>query len=374
MLRPTACLSVLFSTLAAPAIAQDDGAFEIELRGRLFLDVASIDESFTGLTDDFTDTEARTARIGVQGGWRNWSYTAEADFAGDSIVLKDVFASWSNNGVTVRLGHFKTPNSIEHLTSSRYTTFMERAQPDDAFRYGRRLGVTVARSGDNYSLTGGVFGGGVGDDSTGFHVSDSMTVAGRATFAPVLTDTRNVHLAIHARYYDAGNDGSESVRMRSRAGVHLADRYVDARPAGQTSQLVGIEAAWIEGPFHALFEAGVEDPEGGETVHAASLTTGWYITGEQRSYRASTGEFRRTGPSRPVTEGGMGAFELAFRADRMDAGASGEQTALALGLNWYPVETVRFMINAVHAEVDGAGARFGEGDMDAIQARFQVDW
>lgn len=373
MTRQLACLAALLSLSASPAIAQDDGGFEIGLRGRLFLDIAQIDENFTGLTDDFSDTEARTARIGVEGGWGNWSYTAEADFA-DEIELKDVFAQWSRDGFAVRIGHFKTPNSIEHITSSRYTSLMERAQPNDAFRYGRRLGVTLARSGSNFSLTGGVFGGSVGDDSTGFHVSDSMTVAARATFAPVLTDTRVVHLGLHARHYNEGDDGSESVRMRSRAGVHLADRYVDARPTGETSNLVGVEAAWIEGPFHVLFEGGFEDPEGGETVNAAALTAGWYITGEQRSYRASTGEFRRTGPARPITEGGMGAFELAFRADRVDAGLDGTQTALALGLNWYPVETVRFMINAVHAEVDGAGARFGEGDMDALQARFQVDW
>lgn len=374
MTRTLACLTALFSAFAAPALAQDEGGFEIELRGRIFLDIAQIDETFTGLNDDYSDTEARTARIGVQGGWGNWSYVAEADFAGDAAELKDVFAQWSNNGFAVRFGHFKTPNSIEYITSSRFTTFMERGQPADAFRYGRRVGVTLARSGANYSLTGGVFGGSVGDDSTGFHVSDSMTIAGRATFAPVLTDARVLHLGVHARHYDEGDDGSESVRMRSRAGVHLADRYVDARPTGQTSNLVGVEAAWIEGPFHVLFEGGVEDPDGGETVNAAALTGGWYLTGEQRSYRASTGEFRRTGPSRPVTEGGMGAFELAFRADRVDAGADGTQTAIAFGLNWYPVESVRFMVNAIHAEVDGAGARFGEGDMDAIQARFQVDW
>lgn len=368
------CLLALVPLTAAPAIAQDDGAFEIEVRGRLLLDVASVDENFTLLNDDYTDSQVRTARIGVQGGWRGWSYVAEADFSGDSVSLNDVSATWSRDGVTIKAGHFRPPNSIEALTSGRYTTFMERAQPADAFRYARRVGVTAARAGENYSLTGGVFGGTVGDDSTGFHISDAMVLAARATFVPVQTEDRIVHLGLHGRYYDEGDDGSEALRFRARPGVRMADRYVDARPAGDTSNLIGVEAAWIEGPFHALFEAGVEDPDGGETVNAAAFTAGWFITGEQRSYSVSSGSFRRTSPARPVTEGGMGAFEIAFRTDRFDAGAAGTQTAVALGLNWYPVETVRFMINAVHAEADGAGARFGEGDMNAVQARFQVDW
>lgn len=374
MTRSIACLAILMSLTASPALAQDDSGFGIELRGRLLLDIAQVDEKFTGLNDDYSDSQVRTARIGVEGGWRDWSYVAEADFAGDSVSLNDVSVSWSRDGFTFRAGHFRPPNSIEAITSGRFTTFMERAQATDAFRYSRRVGATIARAGENYTLTGGVFGGTVGDDSTGFHISDAMVVAGRATFVPVQRADRIVHLGIHARYHDEGDDGSESLRMRARPGVRMADRYVVADPAGETAALVGVEVAWIEGPVHALFEAGLEDPEGGETVSATALTAGWYLTGEQRSYRASTGEFRRTGPARPVTEGGMGAFELAFRADRVDAGADGTQTAIAFGLNWYPVETVRFMINAVHAEVDGAAARFGEGDMDAIQARFQVDW
>ena len=60
------CLLALVPLTAAPAIAQDDGAFEIEMRGRLLLDVASVDENFTLLNDDYTDSQVRTARIGVR--------------------------------------------------------------------------------------------------------------------------------------------------------------------------------------------------------------------------------------------------------------------------------------------------------------------
>jgi phosphate-selective porin OprO/OprP len=374
MFRLPLGLTALALAVSAPAAAQDDAGFEIELRGRLLLDIAKIDEDFTGLNDDYSDSQVRTARIGVEGGWRDWSYVAEADFAGDSVSLNDVSVSWSRDGFTFRAGHFRPPNSIEAISSGRFTTFLERAQATDAFRYVRRVGATVARAGENYTLTGGVFGGTVGDDSTGFHISDAMVVAGRATFLPVQSEDRIVHLGVHARYYDEGDDGSESLRQRARPGVRMADRYVVANPAGETATLLGVEAAWIEGPFHALVEAAVEDPEGGEAVNTAALTAGWFITGEQRAYRASTGEFRRTAPARPVTEGGMGAWELAFRADRFDAGSDGTQTAIGLALNWYPVETVRVMVNAIHAEADGAGARFGEGEMNAIQARFQVDW
>lgn len=365
-------LALLGFTLVAGTAQADD--FTIEPRGRIYIDVAQFDENFPGRNRETSDSEIRAARIGVQGGWNAFSYVAEVDFGGEQIALKDASLTWSGEDFAVRAGHFKTPNSIEYLTSSRYTTFMERSQASNAMRYGRRLGVQVSRGGDNYSLAAGVFGGTVGNDSTDFHVSDGSVIAARATFTPVLTDTRVLHLGVHARAFNEGGDGAETLRVRARPGVHLADRYVDARPVANNSTLIGVEAAWIDGPFHALAELATEDADEGGNFTTWSASAGWFITGEQRNYRASTGAFRSTSVVSPVTQGGLGAFEVAGRFDVLDAGAAGEQTSVTLGLNWYPVDQARLMLNAVHAKADGLGARFGEGDFDAVQARLQFHW
>lgn len=367
---PLVALTGLMVT--APIHASED--FTIEPRGRIFIDVAQFEEDFALRTNDTSDSEFRAARIGVQGGWQDFRYVAEIDFGGEKIAIKDAAVTWSQNGLAIRVGHFKTPNSIEYNTSGRYITFMERSQASNAFRYGRRLGVQLSRGGDNYSLAFGVFGGSVGDDSTDFHVSDSSTIAARASFAPVLDDRRALHLGIHARLYNEGGDGAETLRVRARPGVHLANRYVDARPAANNSTLMGVEAAWIDGPFHALFEAAVEDSDEGGSFSSWSASAGWFLSGERRNYQASSGTFRRISVASPVTEGGMGAFEVAGRFDYLDAGIAGEQTALALALNWYPTDHTKLGVNVIHGEADGAGARFGEGDINAIQARFQFDW
>ncbi|MEE2565772.1 OprO/OprP family phosphate-selective porin [Hyphobacterium marinum] len=357
--------------MAAPAAADD---FTMEPRGRIFLDFAQVDESFPGRNRDTSDMEVRTARLGVQGGWDEFRYVAEVDFAGNRLTLKDVNVSWSGDGFTIRAGHFKTPNSIEHLTSGRFTTFMERQQANDAFRYGRRLGVQVSRSGSNYSLAAGAFAGSVGSGATGFDMSDGTVLAARATFVPIRTETRILHLGAHVRAFNEGGDGNETLRVRARPGVHLADRYVDARPAANNSTLAGLEAAYIDRRFHALLEVGREDADEGGDFTSWSASAGWFITGEQRNYSVSSGAFGRTDVLDPVTEGGQGAFEIAARFDQLDAGPGGEQTTTTLGLNWYATDHARVMLNLVHAEADGAGARFGAGDFDGIQARLQFDW
>lgn len=356
-----------------PAMANADG-FSIEPRGRLLFDVARFTEDFPARSRETSDSELRAARIGVQGSWGEFSFVTEVDFGGEQIALKDASITWSRNGFAVRAGHFKTPNSIEYLTSSRYITFMERQQGNSGFRYGRRLGVQVSRGGSNYSLAAGVFGGTVGTDATDFHVSDGSALAARATFAPILTETRILHLGIHARAFNEGGDGTETLRIRARPGVHLADRYVDGRPAANNSTLIGAEAAFIDGPFHALAEVAIEDTDEGGDFSSWSASAGWFLTGERRNYQASSGTFRRISVAAPVTEGGIGAFEIAARLDQLDAGPAGSQVSAVLGLNWYPADPVRVMVNLVHAEADGPGARFGDGDFDAIQARFQIDW
>jgi len=357
--------------MAAPAAADD---FTMEPRGRIFLDFAQVDESFPGRSRDTSDMEVRTARLGVQGGWDDFRYVAEVDFAGNRLTLKDVNVSWSGDGFTIRAGHFKTPNSIEHLTSGRFTTFMERQQANDAFRYGRRLGVQISRSGSNYSLAAGAFAGNVGSGATGFDMSDGTALAARATFVPIRTETRILHLGAHVRAFNEGGDGNETLRVRARPGVHLADRYVDTRPAANNSTLIGLEAAYIDGSFHALTEFAAEDADEGGDFTSWSVSAGWFITGERRNYSVSSGAFGRTEVLEPVTEGGMGAFEIAARFDQLDAGPGGEQATTTLGLNWYATDHARVMLNLVHAEADGTGARFGAGDFDGIQARLQFDW
>jgi phosphate-selective porin OprO and OprP len=82
----------------------------------------------------------------------------------------------------------------------------------------------------------------------------------------------------------------------------------------------------------------------------------------------------------PITKGGMGAFQIAARFDYLDLdddalkngvtnnfatgttslaalnsrlGRGGTQTSYLLGINWYPVDYLRFMLNYGRVNVEG---------------------
>lgn len=369
MFRLASLLSLV--AFASPALGQE--AFNIEARGRLFVDVASYEEDFATLQASVEDSTLRAARMGLQGGWGDFSFVTELDFGGDRVSFKDFRLRWSGENVRVTFGNQKTPNSIEYITSSTVNTFMERAQPAQAFRYDRRIGVLVDHSGENYSVAVGVFGGAIGDSNSDFGISDSTVIAGRATFAPINETGRVLHLGVHARQYNRDAGELESVRFRARPGASLADRYVDQRTTAESSTLIGVEALYINGPFHVLTEIATEDAEGAADATAWGISGGWMLTGESRVYRASDGLMRGVSPAQALSNGGWGAWEIVGRIDQLDTDSAGRQTSYTAGLNWQVERNVRVMANVILADVEGP-ARFGEGDFQGVQMRFQVTW
>src|SRR3546814_9770947 len=89
---------------------------------------------------------------------------------------------------------------------------------------------------------------------------------------------------------------------------------------------MGLEAAVIAGPFHAAGEGywqtvhrrGSTDP----TYFGGYAELGMVLTpGDRRGYK--DGAFDRLKPSRPITEGGIGAIELNARYDHLDLNDAG---------------------------------------------------
>src|SRR3546814_16579058 len=78
--------------------------------------------------------------------------------------------------------------------------------------------------------------------------------------------------------------------------------------------------------------------------------------GVRRGYK--DGAFDRLKPSRPITEGGIGAIELNARYDHLDlndAGlVGGRQQAALLSLVWAPIDFVRLTANYGKLWIDDA--------------------
>src|SRR5690606_10221044 len=165
-----------------------------------------------------SETRIRTARLGVEGSWADrWSYVAEANINGGEATWEDLLIAWApTDNVTVQLGHFKSI-SLENLTSSRYTTFMERGPFNDLIN-----GADVA-----------------GAEQAGAFV--------RGHFAPVVSDDMTIHLGGWARVRDRGDD--TPFRYRVRNNTNFGDRYTDAGSsplgAGDSDTTWGLEAAGV---------------------------------------------------------------------------------------------------------------------------------
>ena len=109
-------------------------------------------------------------------------------------------------------------------------------------------------------------------------------------------------------------------------------------------------------------QSGGAVPTPGLEFSGGYAAASWVITGETRRYQGSGAAFGNPRPAQPFSlrDGGYGAFELVARYshidlnDRVTRGRSaastggvygGAQNVYAVGLNWYPNEQLRLMLD-----------------------------
>ncbi|PHR59889.1 MAG: hypothetical protein COA47_08890 [Robiginitomaculum sp.] len=345
----------------APKYEDDKGNW-LKLRGRVYYDIASLNETPIGGPLRETDAdEFRAARIGIQGQYGAFKYVGELDFAGGKTTFKDVNIAW-NGPVMIKVGQMKTTNSMEEQTSSRHISFLERGMITDAFGLDRRLGAVVSKTGSNYGLSAGLFGNSINGEQDG---KPGNTVwSARGTFAPINQTGKILHMGASIRHTDRALGAP---KHSARWGAHQASEKI--KPAiGDDALLYGLEVATVIGSFHAQGEYMREDGDLG-SANGAFVQAGFFLTGETRKYQASSGKFDRTKPLRPVSAGGFGGWEVVARFDTLDARRAGDEQADAwtVGLTWYPESHLRVKLNYT----DATGDRFVA---DGVQMRFQIDW
>jgi phosphate-selective porin OprO and OprP len=137
----------------------------VHVLGRLMVDGGAL-----GDDDDFykndNAAELRSARLGIEGNfYKGWKFKFETDFADSTVDVKDAYLEYSGEFVEpayIRVGQYKTPNSLEELTSRRFITFMERAAIIDAFELDRQIGLGSGASGEigsgAWGVSAGLFG------------------------------------------------------------------------------------------------------------------------------------------------------------------------------------------------------------------------
>lgn len=367
----------------APEVKTADG-WSFKPRGRVQLDIAGVDApaGVTGVRGG-TATEFRRVYLGVDGKIPGgFAYRVEADMANGEVELTDVYLSYGKGPLTVTAGQVKPFNGLDDMTSDLFTSFMERAAFVQAFGFERRVGLSAQYKGKALLLQGGVFGDNAADLTDSNH---SLGLDGRAVFMPKLGDAQ-LHLGGSVHWRDP-NDPAALGRYRARPFAHTTDvRLVDTGLLDVASELgTGAEVAVLAGPFHAAGEAywhrvrriGGTTP----TFFGGYAELGMVLTpGDARGYK--DGAFDRLKPSRPITAGGPGAFEINARYDHLDLNSAGirggRQQAALIGLVWVPIEYIRITANYGKLWIDDARIATATGDRDytadTFGLRTQIDF
>ena len=382
LLSGAGLLALASAASAAPAHADitlvegSETSPSLNVFGRLQYDFAHYDSDTRGSDEG---VEMRRFRLGLDGEAGAVFYKLEGDFSQGQARLADAFVGLEAGPVTLRAGQFKTPNSLEELTSSGSVLFMERGQTNTLFGLGRRVGVMAEHSGEGYALQGGVFGNVVKDDISTALDGSETSLAARAVWQPVRGEAGTLHLAAHVRATDYEDGKRFSTKPASREFGPIARldyRAGSALGEADDSRLAGIEALWLSGRFLAqgeIMQLDIDGPAGDPSITSGYGVLGFMLTDDARGYKASRGALGGVEPNRPVTEGGIGAWQASLRAEftDFDTAPAGELSTYAAGLSWWPTAATRVMLEAGSSTLDGA---LGDTDLDFMQVRLQLDW
>ncbi|NNE40823.1 MAG: hypothetical protein HKN14_07885 [Marinicaulis sp.] len=346
---------------AAPVFKGD--GWEFKVGGRMQFDYAFADADVADI--NWSAGELRRLRLGISGKFGDnvkYKFELNTDSSGD-VNLEDGYVQWSPTGGAwnIKGGQFKTPNSLDEQTSSRFISVLERSAFTDAFQFNRRLGVSLNTKSDNYTLSAGVFG----DNVNVMSQQEGYALAARGTFSPAIgPENMRAHFGASIRYRTIG-DTQGDIRYRQRPVTHIPGRIISTGAIAESDLFVGGEAAIIIKNFWAAGEYGASFADCSAAAMAATTCvdgptlTGAYAEvgvffGGMKGYK--DGKFNRPKVDNPVTKGGTGAISFVARFDTIDLTDNGvnggSYDSYILGADWWPVKYVRLGINYFNVDAD----------------------
>ncbi len=382
---PASGSGVVVDWKGAPEIRSADDEWSFKVIGRLQTDAATYRSDNNAR--DFNDgINFRRARVGVQGSMpSDFKYKIEVNFAdGENAKMEDTYLQYTGfSPVTLTVGRHKVYHSLVSATSDTNVSFMERSIMSNAFEAGAggKLGVSAFTGGDNWTFHLGLMADDANRTGKG---EDGWGVNSRATFAPVLEARKVVHLGASAY---TRKESEHAVTFGDKPEISVdGTKLLSSGSIPMTSfQYYAVEAATVLGSFSAQAEYGrahvntVAQPDMNYSGGYVSAT--YFLTGESRPYMGNKGYFGRVKPLHPLGSSGdgmgWGAFEVAARysyVDLADEGLGNKQKNITVGMNWYPNNYTRFMLNFVDFDTDATGPASADDSGQIFGVRAQVDW
>jgi phosphate-selective porin OprO/OprP len=398
-----------------PTFATGDGNFSVSLRTLVQYDTAYYGQSTVPVanTDFSSGNNFRRARFGASGTlFKDWSYEFIYDFGGSGVeasTISSAFIQYDGLGpVHIRLGAYAPPEGFEDQTSASDLLFLERAQPTDVARSiaaaDGRDAATVFAYDDNYfaalSYTGGVVG-----DSAVF--DEQQALVGRLAYRFIKTPDANFAIGGDTSYVfnladtAAYPNSPSAFRLRERPELNVDSNNIrlidtgtidadhvwewDVEAAGNWQNL------YAQGGYYGYTIARRNSILPNPSFNGWYAQASWVLTGEAKPYKADKAAYGLPSPADPLSfdTAGIGAWELAARYSVLDlndnagfagfhapAGGvrGGRQNIWTVGLNWYPNNAIRFLLDYQHTNVsrlNTAGADIG-AKLDTVALRAQL--
>lgn len=357
---------------------------------------------------------------------------------GDPLLNKAVVTYTGLPNFHFNVGILEPALMFEGTTSSASLMFLERPEIDniaaDSFGAGdSRRGIEIGWSktdtlwaGDNLAITGAFTGGKTGSAANHGNPGDENSqILGRISERLWTNGLSNIQIGfsgasiLYSGATGNGNGGAQTINLQERPQIRVdGTRLIST--GGIAAKTGDMWAADFGGNWDNVFLGGeyaqftVDRQCGGLSaalVPACSSATdvfdhptfsGWYVegswilTGETKSYSPAAinnevGGFNAPVPSRPfsLSGGSWGAWELVARYSSTNlnwhsgqlasptqlAGVlGGNESVIALGVNWYLNRTVRLMLddNIVHVKKGTSALPDRDGqDFNVIGVRLQ---
>ena len=404
-------------------IKDKPGDFGWRVIGRIHYDAAMFNGD--GKYDQADNSQVRRMRLGVAGTLNtNWKFKGEYDFKelDNGIAgLKDAYIEYVGklpgldpvaHPSSIKIVQSHEPFSMELVNSSNNGMFLERAVPVNTianFVGERNPGIKFSTWTNNFTYTVGVFatrqqetvsavtvdcfvpngpagtkftctGTGGQEDTSPRDFNDGHAVTGRITWAPWHDGGHVLHLGAAASYREFLD--RNPVRLRERWEVNETNiRLIDTGNfAADNFMRGGAEVAVIEGPFTLQGEY-LAMRVNARTINpffqGYYIQAGYFLTGESRPYNFKDGIWDNVKPLGLVGKGGWGAWELVSRFSEMDLNdetiTGGRERNVTVGVNWWPVQNVRFQTNFVKV-LDVEGGKYAGTEPSAVTLRAAVFW
>ena len=309
---------------------------------------------------------------------KNWYGELDTDWTSGTPEIKDAYLGFTGvEGLEIKAGNFKENFSIQRNTTSRYLMFMERAMVT-YLAPSRHLGINARYANKWFWGSFGVFGPELStseeqvafeDGNKDYGYNEGLSYTGKLVFRPLYkSTTSSLHIGGAVSYRDpklSSTDGYFVGRYSSRNSTGInRKKYLD------TDDVKGLdhELAWtveLAGHWKQLRYETAYIARGmylDQTVNPlpAQWAEGWYaqaswlLFGGTQNYDSNGAKYTRT-----TSEHKWGNLEVAFRyeyadfntgklfsnkvADTNIFGGSGE--AYTIGLNYYPTQNVKIVLN-----------------------------